>query len=132
MDLAYSYVRWSSAGQTLGDSLRRQIESAEAYCKQHQLRLSDLTFKDAGISAFKGKNVERGELGLFLKAIDEGKLKTPCYLIVESLDRLSRTPVNTALRLFQDITERGVTIITLSDGQRYSTGTINENWTKLC
>ena len=34
---AYSYIRFSSPAQAAGDSLRRQTERAEAYCKRRGL-----------------------------------------------------------------------------------------------
>ncbi len=64
---------------------------------------TELTLHDKGISAFKGLNVEQGALGEFLKAVEEGKVNKGSYLLVESLDRLSREKVNSALRLFLNI-----------------------------
>ncbi len=52
-------------------------------------------------------------------------------LIIENFDRLSRAPVMTALSLFQSIVARGITIVTLSDGQQYSTSSLDSNWTQL-
>ena len=53
---AYSYVRFSSPQQALGDSLRRQTEKAERYAVDRGLTLdTDLKMTDAGVSAFRGK-----------------------------------------------------------------------------
>jgi Recombinase/Resolvase, N terminal domain len=52
-------------------------------------------------------------------------------LLVENFDRLSRSPVMTALALFQSIVSRGITIVTLSDGMVYSTESVDANWTQL-
>lgn len=90
-DIAYSYVRFSTPQQLKGDSLRRQLEASERYVTENGLVLDEtLNLRDLGISAFRGKNVERGALGAFIKAIETGKVKEGSYLIVESLDRLSR------------------------------------------
>ena len=43
---AYSYLRFSSPEQRLGDSERRQIEAARRYAERHDLDLSNETFKD--------------------------------------------------------------------------------------
>jgi hypothetical protein len=86
MNKAYPYIRWSSKRQTHGDSLRRQTEDAESYARSHSLELDNSTYQDHGISAFRGKNIDEGKLGAFLKAIDDGVIKTPCHLIVEALD----------------------------------------------
>lgn len=122
---AYSYVRWSHVKQSKGDSLRRQTEMAAEYAKQHGLVLDNSTYQDHGISAFRGDNLVSGKLGTFLRAIDDGIVKTPCYLLVEALDRITRLELMAAMRLFISIIERGVTIVTLIDKQRYSAESIN-------
>lgn len=131
MTQAYSYVRWSSEKQSLGDSERRQFEAAERYAFQNNLTLSNTRYVDAGISAYKGLNAAEGALRTFLDAADAGRIPKGSVLLVESLDRLSRLPVTDALRLFQDIIGRGIEIVTLNDNQRYSLSRINDNWTSL-
>jgi DNA invertase Pin-like site-specific DNA recombinase len=42
--VAYSYVRFSSAQQALGDSLRRQVDEAEKYCRENGLELHPVSF----------------------------------------------------------------------------------------
>lgn len=124
---AYSYIRWSSAKQTLGDSLRRQTELAEAYARRHKLDLDIASYQDHGISGFTGANLATGALGAFLKAIDEGQIQTPCYLLVEALDRLTRTEIDTALELFLSIIRRGVTLVTLQNEQVFSSESIKND-----
>ena len=46
MTRAYSYLRFSTAAQLEGDSLRRQTEAARKYAERHGLELADLTFRD--------------------------------------------------------------------------------------
>jgi len=131
MPEAYSYVRFSSDRQELGDSLRRQVALAEEYAKQHGLTLNKKSYRDLGISAFKGKNAAEGALAAFLQAVDASLIPKGSYLLVEGFDRLSRAQVDDALELFLSITRRGIVIVTVSDGQVYSKETIKENWTKL-
>jgi predicted site-specific integrase-resolvase len=58
---AYSYVRFSTTDQKKGDSLDRQTEKTLKYIKEHNLELdTTLNLLDAGVSAFKGKNVDEG------------------------------------------------------------------------
>jgi hypothetical protein len=113
--IAISYARFSSAGQAVGDSLRRQSEAAEAYAAQNGLVLDkQLSFSDLGVSAYDQSNVRKGALGLFLKAIEAGRIPVGSTLIVESFDRLSRaTPID-ALGVFTDIINAGLTIVTLT------------------
>jgi DNA invertase Pin-like site-specific DNA recombinase len=113
--IAYSYVRFSSAQQALGDSLRRQVALAEEYCREHGLELHPVSFKDLGVSAFKRKNIETGALSAFIQAVREKKIAKGSYLIIEQFDRLSRADVRTALTLFLSLTAAGIKIVTLSD-----------------
>ena len=118
---AYSYVRFSTPEQAQGDSQRRQIEGARNYAKQHGLTLDEkLTFADRGVSGFKGKNVETGQLGAFLEAVNTGDVEADSYLIVESLDRISRLAARKALRVLEDIVEAGITVVTLTDRRAYT------------
>lgn len=123
---AYSYIRWSSAQQSLGDSLRRQLELAERYAAKHNLNLDTKLYRDAGVSAFKGKNLENS-LGTFLLAIDNGQIATPSMLLVEALDRITREEIDTALELFLSIIKRGVTIVVLQSDQIFSKETIKKD-----
>lgn len=125
--LGYSYIRWSSEGQSLGDSQRRQLTLADAWAKRHGIILDTSTYQDHGISAFKGANLVEGKLGAFLEAIDERRIKTPCYLLVEALDRITRTEIDVALELFLSIIKRGVTIVTLQNEQEFSKESIKKD-----
>lgn len=131
MATAYSYIRFSTEKQERGASLARQIQMAEKYALDHNLTLNAQTYQDLGVSAFKGRNSTEGDLAIFLKACDDKIIPKGSYLLVESLDRLSREDVQSALRLFQNIVAKGIVIVTLSDGQVYSTESITQNWTQL-
>ena len=124
---AYSYIRFSSAEQARGDSLRRQTEAALAYAKQHNLDLDEsLTFRDLGVSAFRGRHAVEGALAAFIKAVDNGKVEPGSYLLVENLDRLSRDRIMPALNRFHSILEKGVQIVTLTDGRVYDSDSLND------
>ena len=117
---AYSYVRMSSDAQLSGDSLRRQVERSVAYAKLNQLDLDEqFKLQDIGVSAFDGSNVLSGQLGLFLKAINDGRIPKGSFLLVESLDRLSREDALSALGTFTSLLRAGITIVTLSDNKRF-------------
>jgi DNA invertase Pin-like site-specific DNA recombinase len=120
MPTAYSYIRMSTQIQLQGDSLRRQLESSESYARANGLTIdTTLSFKDIGFSAYDGSNVEKGGLGKFLHAVDIGKIEKGSYLLVESLDRLSRQKVQTQLRMFLALLEKGINIVTLIDEKIY-------------
>lgn len=124
---AISYVRWSSSRQSLGDSLRRQLELSRDYCKRHGITL-DESFRlvDSGVSAFKGKNSKIGALAQFLTAVESKRVPSGSVLIVESLDRLSREEISEALELFLRILRNGVEIVTLSPERRHTKDSIND------
>ena len=118
---AISYKRFSSPKQARGDSDRRQTDLTEEYCQRHHLRLID-TYLDAGLSGFTGENLNDGSaLTTLLHAAKLGKFKPGTRLIVESLDRLSRREISMAVRLFLDILDIGLVIVTLIDGEQVFT-----------
>jgi DNA invertase Pin-like site-specific DNA recombinase len=129
---AYSYTRFSTPEQAKGDSARRQIDAAEDYARKHDLDLdTSLTFKDLGVSAYRGRNVEEGRLGDFRRAVEAGVVAPGSYLLVENLDRISRQSALKALRILQDIVEAGVTVVTLSDGKAYTEANLHNDLTSL-
>jgi DNA invertase Pin-like site-specific DNA recombinase len=122
---AYSYTRFSTPEQRLGDSLRRQIERATRYAERKGLEIAEY-FHEKGMSGFRGANVE-GKLKLFLGAVDRNEILSGSYLLVESMDRLSRDKVNKALKVLNDIIEKGITVVTLDDERVYSKQTIGDD-----
>jgi len=128
---AFSYIRMSTAIQLQGDSKRRQIEKSRKYAEKHGYELID-SLEDIGISAFDGKNVEEGELGIFLTALKSGKIDpTDTILLVESFDRLSRENPYKAFSLLSSILETGITVITLIDEQVYTSDKLGEDNGKI-
>jgi DNA invertase Pin-like site-specific DNA recombinase len=123
---AYSYIRLSSTPQLRGDSVRRQLKLSRDYADENDLDL-DETFRDLGVSARKGKNRLEGALSEFVARIDSGEIKPGSYLLVESLDRLSREEVLVALEFFLSIIRRGVKVVTLIDRQIFDTDTLKQN-----
>ena len=117
---AYSYIRMSTAAQLKGDSRRRQMELSAKYVKEHGLQLVDFDLQDIGVSAYRGANVTEGALGKFLEAAETKKIEAGSYLLVESLDRLSRQELKKSLSLFLRITDAGINIVTIADGHVYS------------
>ena len=121
---AYSYIRFSSPEQAKGDSYRRQRKAAEDYCREHGIELAssrEYTFLDKGRSAYKGRHLDdEGQLRRFLDLVESGAIERGSYLLVESLDRLSRERVSTALPRFIDLLNSGIRVVTLSDNRLYT------------
>ncbi|MBQ2260835.1 MAG: recombinase family protein [Loktanella sp.] len=123
---AYSYLRISTEKQKFGDGIRRQLDASKAYAEREGYNLIE-TMSDIGVSAFKGKNSKEGALGIFIDAINEGKVPTGSVLLVESLDRLSRDNVLSAFAQFTSILNKGVGIVTLTDEQHYTADSVSQN-----
>lgn len=130
MKNAYSYIRMSTEIQLHGDSLRRQLELSKNYAKQNGLNLVE-NLQDIGVSAFKGKNVTFGALGEFLKLVKDGTVQRGSYLLVESLDRLSRDKISVSLPRFIDLLNAGIIIVTLQDGQIYTQESFDRDQSQL-
>lgn len=132
-NLAISYARFSSAPQGEGHSLSRQVSDAEAYAASNGLVIDrDLSFRDLGVSAWDKSNINKGALGLFLKAVQAGKVPTGATLIVESFDRLSRATPREAMAIFLQIINAGLDMVTLTEPpKRFSAASVDANMFQL-
>jgi DNA invertase Pin-like site-specific DNA recombinase len=113
---AISYVRFSHPAQTLGDSLRRQVEEAQKYAEANGLEL-DLQVVDQAMSAYTGSHRKKGGLKDLLEMIEAGKIARNTVLLVEHLDRLSREDPMTAMSQFNTIITAGIEVVTLLGGR---------------
>jgi DNA invertase Pin-like site-specific DNA recombinase len=117
----YSYLRFSHPKQAAGGSADRQMAYAQRWALERDLVLDEsLSLRDEGLSAYHQKHVKSGALGVFLAAVDEGRIPAGSILIVEGLDRLSRAePIQAQAQLAQ-IINAGITVVTASDGREYN------------
>ncbi|NOK36531.1 recombinase family protein [Corallococcus exercitus] len=128
MPKAYSYLRFSTPEQMKGDSFRRQTTLAHEYAARNHLDLDDkLTFHDLGVSGFRGKNSETGRLAEFLEAVRTEFVPRGSYLLVESLDRISRQAARKAMKVLESICDEGITVVTLNDGRAYTEDILNND-----
>ncbi len=115
--LAFSYQRFSSTKQADGDSIRRQTALRDAWVEKAGAVLdTSLTLRDEGVSAFTGThraNPDRHALAAFLELVRQGRIPRGSYLIVESLDRLSREHIRPALTLLLNLIDQGIRIVQL-------------------
>lgn len=124
---AISYARWSSGKQAAGDSLRRQIDNAVAFCATNGLTL-DHRIVDDGVSAFKGKNLDlEASLGQFIGKVKSGAIAADSVLILEDLDRFSRTQPMDVLPKFIELLNTGLTLVTLRDSRVHSRESYDDN-----
>ena len=117
----YSYLRFSDPKQATGGSVDRQLRYAQHWAAEKGLFLDEtLSLRDEGLSAYHQHHVKQGALGVFLKAVEGGRIASGSVLVVEGLDRLSRAePIQAQAQLAQ-IINAGITVVTASDGREYN------------
>lgn len=117
---AYSYIRISTDIQRKGDGLNRQLQLSAEYASKTGLELDTVfRLRDEGVSAFRGDNATSGKLREFLDAVSDGRVPKGSFLLIESLDRLSRQTAVQSLFLFLDLIRAGINIVTLADERVY-------------
>ena len=88
MAKAHSYIRFSSTKQEKGDSLKRQQDLINKWLiKNPEIELSNLAFKDLGISGYHGDHLNH-DFGRLLDAIEDNKIKSGDFVLVEAIDRI--------------------------------------------
>ena len=125
--LVYSYLRFSTPEQALGDSERRQLDDAKAWVARKGLALDEsLQMTDRGLSGYHGVHRTKGALGRFLAAVGAGEVPAGSILLVENVDRLSREgAVKTIREIIGKLWDRGITLQTLSPEETYEPGCDN-------
>lgn len=119
--LVISYIRFSTARQAAGDSLRRQTAAAKDWCQKRGWTLDEkLSSRDLGVSGFNKDNVSKGALSIFLERVRDGHIPAGSYLIVENLDRLTRAELPVAVSLLLSIVGADIICVTLQDGQEWT------------
>ena len=127
------YSRISSTAQVAGLGLDRQAAAPESYCAARGWELWDGPgYSDAGRSAFGGDNLDKA-LGRFLSDLRTGRFGPgPIALLVEDLDRFSRSfPLAVLPVLVDDILNAGVTISVMAKGRDISRASIQQNQMEL-
>lgn len=121
------YSRWSSRGQSDGQSRSRQQDLASDWARRHGVTLSNRKLVDAGASGYHGKNLEAGgALGQLLDEVKAGKVPTPALLLVEAADRFGRRPpMETLQRIFGQCLELGLDIYLLGRDLLVTQQTVN-------
>lgn len=128
MPKAYSYIRFSSAAQSSGDSVRRQKQLVADYVEKEGLELdTSITFHDFAVSSYHGVNAETGALGAFREAVKSGVVESGSYLLVEALDRISRQAARKSLVVLGDICDLGITVVTLDNGKKYDKAALDND-----
>ena len=128
MAVCYSYLRFSSKKQELGDSIRRREEMLKRWLTAHpEHTLSTRKLRDYGIGSFHGQNLEAGDLGKFIALVKNGEIEPGSILVIESLDRFSRLPPRKSLNYFNELINAGIVIQTLLPEMTITADNIDNN-----
>lgn len=117
--IPYRYFRVSTAEQAKrGGGLDAQDEAVTKYINNSPdlFDLSNIvTMSDSGLSAYSGKNLSEGALGVFVKDVEEGRIKPGSALICYSIDRLSRQNPWIGSKLISTLIEAGIEIHSVNE-----------------
>ncbi|QIE84768.1 recombinase family protein [Pseudomonas nitroreducens] len=116
---AYAYVRYSRITQESGDSEARQYNALERFTASTGVEIQEVIY-DRGKSAFRGDNARSGYFKEILERINNRKIKKDDFLVVESIDRITRQRVIDGVELLQGILKKGIKIYTTTDEKIYS------------
>lgn len=119
MAKAIAYVRYSSATQGDGDSVERQTAPLRDFEEKFNTEITEI-IKDEGVSSFRGDNIKTGKFKGIIKKIEIGEIIDGDYLVIESIDRISRQELNKTASILQGILDKGISIYTTSDQRLYS------------
>ena len=119
MPKAYAYVRYSSAIQATGDSENRQLTALDLFESATGTKVVEVIY-DKGKSAFRGDNARSGNFKEMLDRMGSGAIHKGDYLVVESIDRITRQRVLDGVELLQGILKKGINIYTTVDKKTYS------------
>lgn len=119
MTKAYAYIRFSRAIQATGDSENRQLTALELFETTTGTKIVEVVY-DKGKSAFRGDNARSGNFKEMLDRMQSGAIRRGDYLVVESIDRITRQRVLDGVELLQGILKKGINIYTTVDQKTYS------------
>lgn len=127
---AYIYSRYSSAKQAEGDSLRRQYDECFEFAGTLGVPI-DATLTDEGLSGYTGLNRIKGALGSFLKRVERGEIGRGSYLLVDSMDRISREDETVVLNLLTGLSLSGIRLCNVSERHVLAEKPETTDWIRL-
>ncbi|WP_282876825.1 recombinase family protein [Pseudomonas peli] len=119
LPVGYAYIRYSTMAQAVGDSVDRQTNPLKAFTKATGVEVKEIII-DEGVSSYRGNNVNKGKFKEILDRIDKKIIRSGDYIVVESIDRITRQRVLDGVELLQSILKKGIKIYTTSDSRCYS------------
>jgi DNA invertase Pin-like site-specific DNA recombinase len=122
-----TYARWSSQEQSAGTSLERQIAECRRAAEARGWSVDEVV-TDQGVSAYTGANIRSGNLAHLISDVRCGvRTGTNTTIIVENLDRLSRTDATAMVAWLTDVLNLGVTILIAKDGRKLTRQSLQDD-----
>lgn len=107
--------------QTEIDAVDKTIEKFDSFPREWM--------EDIGKSAYHGKNISEGELGVFLKLCKERRIASGSVIAIESIDRLTRLGLTDAQQLVIEIMQAGVDLYTWNNNKVYTRNNVADTIT---
>jgi len=85
--------------------------------------------EDVGKSAYHGKNISEGELGVFLELCKKRRIASGSVIAIESIDRLTRLGLTDAQQLVIEIMQAGVDLYTWNNDKIYTRNNVADTIT---
>ncbi|EFO1976028.1 recombinase family protein [Escherichia coli] len=130
MKLLVTYIRWSTKEQDSGDSLRRQTNLIDAFYAKHKEEyylLPAHRYVDKGKSGFHQQHKNQGsDFRRMFENVMSGAIPEGSLIVVENFDRFSRADIDTAIDDVRQILRKGVSILTLGDGELYDKSALTD------
>ncbi|EAA2551242.1 recombinase family protein, partial [Shigella sonnei] len=130
MKLLVTYIRWSTKEQDSGDSLRRQTNLIDAFYSKHKndyYLLPAHRYVDKGKSGFHQQHKNQGsDFRRMFENVMSGAIPEGSLIVVENFDRFSRADIDTAIDDVRQILRKGVSILTLGDGELYDKSALTD------
>jgi DNA invertase Pin-like site-specific DNA recombinase len=117
-----SYIRWSTGGQKLGDSERRQLESSRKWLIENGYEVDEnIVLEDSGLSGFHRENFsENSALSKFIEKVKKGQFPKGTKLVIEDFSRFSRAELPLAQEKFLQLINNDIHVVIVKDRVEYS------------
>lgn len=128
----YLYARVSTAKQAIDGKtgMDRQTEiNAVTRTIEKFSHMPREWMEDTGKSAYHGKNISEGNLGVFLKLCKQGKIKSGSIIAIENIDRLTRLGLTDAQQLVIEIMQAGVDLYIWTKDKIYTRDNVSDTIT---
>lgn len=120
----FPYDRFSDDPQEAGTSAQRQAEMIRSTAAEYDAEIDNsYSLSDRGVSGFRGENVKK-KLGLFIRLCQEGVVRKGDLLCIERVNRLSRMVWTEQVKLWEQILNFGVVIVTCEPRAEYTAKSI--------